>query len=417
MTSTMRDVVDRQACAERDRADPLAQFRERFVVDDDVIYLDGNSLGRLPRDTPRRLAHLVGDEWGRGLIRSWTDAGWMDSPRRLGDKIARLIGACADEVLVTDTTSVALFKLGAAVMKARPERHVIVSEPANFPTDLYIAGGISELFDNVHLRLVERTHLAQALDEDVALLMLTHVDFRTGEMHDMRALSDAAHAVGALTLWDLSHSTGAVEVNLHAANADLATGCGYKYLNGGPGAPAFLFVKQNLHGELHNPIPGWLGHVSPFTFETEYRAAAGVRSWMSGSPPVMAIAALETAIDIFLEADTNALQEKARDLTKMFIDLVDTRLEQFEVSVVSPRERERRGAQVSLRHPDGYPFVRALIDRGVIGDFRDPDLCRFGFAPIYTRFVDVWDAVQRMHELLLSGDHRRPEYARRGAIT
>ena len=418
MTVTLPDVIDRALCEELDRADPLAAFRERFDIDDSIIYLDGNSLGRLPVEAAPRVARLIGTEWGRGLVRSWTDAAWMESPRRVGGKIARLLGAAEDEVLVADSTSIGLFKLGVAVLQARPQRPVILTEHGNFPTDLYIAESIARLFDGrVRVERVARDQLTAALNDQVAMLLLTHVDFRTGEMHDMRALSDAARHVGALSLWDLSHSAGAVPLDLQAAGADLATGCGYKYLNGGPGAPAYLFVARPLQAELRNPIAGWLGHASPFTFEPEYRPAPGIRSWMTGSPPVIAIAALEVAIDMLLDADARALGDKARGLTELFIRLADAMLQRFGFEVASPREAARRGAQVSLRHPDGYGVVRALIDDGVIGDFRDPDVCRFGFPPLYTRYVDVWDAAEAMVAVMESGAHRRAEYAQRAEIT
>ncbi|MBV8446281.1 MAG: aminotransferase class V-fold PLP-dependent enzyme, partial [Candidatus Dormibacteraeota bacterium] len=265
--TTLPATIDRAACERLDAGDPLRAFRDRFLCDDDLVYLDGNSLGRIPRETPRRLATLLGDEWGRGLVRSWTSAGWMESPLRCGDAIAEIIGAGPGEVLVTDSTSVDLFKLAAAVMDARPRRRVLLTEHENFPTDRYIAGGVTELLGAGRmLRSVPRQEISAAIDDDTALLLLTHVDFRTGERLDMRALTDAAHAKGALVLWDLSHSTGAINVDLHAAGADLATGCGYKYLNGGPGAPAYLFVNTPLQSELRNPIRGWLGHESPFTY-------------------------------------------------------------------------------------------------------------------------------------------------------
>ncbi len=418
MTSTLPDVVDRAYCEALDRDDPLAAFRDRFAVADDLIYLDGNSLGRLPRDTVTRVARLVGDEWGRGLVRSWTDAEWMHSPLRVGDKIARLIGAHAGEVLITDTTSVDLFKLVAAVLWARPQRPVILTEHGNFPTDLYVAEGVRALLGgDVSVRRVARDQLAAALDPQVGVLALTHVDFRTGEMHDMRLLNDAAHAAGALALWDLSHSAGAVPLDLHGAHADVATGCGYKYLNGGPGAPAYIYVDTELQSELRNPIQGWLGHEDPFTFDSEYRPARGIRSWMSGSPPVIAIAALEVAVDMFLEADMARAGAKAATLTDLFIHLADARLARFGFAVASPRAASRRGAQVSLTHREGYAVVRALIDRGVVGDFRAPDLCRFGFAPLYTRHVDVWDAVERIAAVMEEGAHQGPEYAERAYIT
>lgn len=409
--------LDRAHCERLDRDDPLASFRDRFDVDDEIVYLDGNSLGRPPRTTVARVDELVGREWARGLVRSWTTAGWMESPHRVGAKLARLVGADEDEVLVVDSTTICLFKAMTAAMRARPQRSVILTEEANFPTDLYVAGGAVDLLAGRELRLVDRSAVGGALDESVCAMLLTHVDFRTGEQLDMSALTQAAHDAGALTIWDLSHSTGAVRLDLHAADADLAVGCGYKYLNGGPGAPAFLYVRRSLQAELANPVPGWLGHASPFTFEPAYRPAPGLRSWMTGSPPVLAIAALEQSVDLFLAADMRQLAEKSQQLTDLFIRLSDARLGPYGFEVASPRDAQRRGAQVSLRHARGLAIVQALIARGVIGDFRDPNLCRFGFAPIYTRYVDVWEAVERIVDVMESHAYEDPEYAERGYIT
>ena len=417
MSVVIPDVIDRDLCEQLDAGDPLGWARERFVLDNSLIYLDGNSLGALPRGTVARIAHLVEHEWGQGLVRSWTDAEWMRSPLRVGGKVAQLLHAGEDEVLVTDTTSVDLFKLITAALVARPRRRVVLSEEENFPTDLYVSQGVTALLDARAMRRVPRESLMRALDKDVAIVALTHVDYRTGAVHDMRALTDAAHRAGALVLWDLSHSAGAIPIDLNGARVDLAVGCGYKYLNGGPGAPAYLFVSTALQKELRNPIQGWLGHAEPFNFEIDYRPAAGIRSWMSGSPPVVAIAALEVAVDLALEAGAELAGEKARALTELFIRLVDARLARWNFDVASPRDAYARGAQVSLRHADGYPIVRALIDRGVIGDFRLPDLCRFGFAPLYTRYVDVWDAVDHIVEVMQDGAYRRGEYLHRAYIT
>ena len=417
MTVVLPEIIDRTLCQKLDHDDPLAALRDRFDVDDHVIYLDGNSLGRVARATRARVDELVGHEWARGLVRGWTESAWMDSPHRVGAKLARLLGAAEDEVLVTDSTSVCLFKLLGAALRAHPERPVILTEHDNFPTDLYVAGGVAALLDGREVCTVARSQLHDALDDRVCALLLTHVDFRTGEQHDMRALTSAAHDAGALTIWDLSHSAGAVWLDLRAAGADLATGCGYKYLNGGPGAPAYMFVARALQAELTNPIPGWLGHASPFTFEEAYRPAPGMRGWMTGSPPVLAIAALEQAVDILLAADMGQLAEKSTRLTELFIRLSDARLARFGFELATPRDASRRGAQVSLRHHLGYPIVRALIEHNVIGDFRDPDLCRFGLAPLYTRYVDVWDAVERIVAVMDGAIYTRPEYAERGYVT
>jgi kynureninase len=415
VTPQLPDNIDRNSCAALDARDPLAAFRDRFLNDGETIYLDGNSMGRLPRAALRRLLEMAEHEWGTILVRGWTDSGWMESPLRVGDRIGALIGASPGEVLVADTTSVGLFRLMTSVLRARPQRRVIVTESSNFPTDLYIAGGVADLL-GCAVRAVERGELREALDGDTALLMLTEVDFRTGERHDMGALTEAAHAAGALVLWDLSHSAGAVEIKLNHHGADLAVGCGYKYLNGGPGSPAYLYVATALQDELRNPIQGWLGHDNPFLFAAEYRRAPGMRGWMSGSPPVLAIGALAVGVELQLEAGAHAVGEKAALLTEVFLRLAHARLDALGFEVATPASSERRGAQVSLRHPDGLAIVRAAGDRGVVGDFRPPDLCRFGLAPLYTRFVDLWDAVERIADVVESGTSRLPKYQQEIAI-
>jgi kynureninase len=415
VTLQLPDNLDRNACAALDAQDPLAGFRDRFLSDGATIYLDGNSMGRLPKEALPRLQEMAEHEWGTILVRGWTESGWMESPLRVGDRIAQMVGASPGEVLVADTTSVGLFRLMTSVLRARPQRRVIVTEWSNFPTDLYIAQGVAELLGG-EVRAVERDSLRDALASDTALLMLTEVDFRTGARHDMGALTEAAHVAGALVLWDLSHSAGAVEVQLNQHHVDLAVGCGYKYLNGGPGSPAFLFVATALQDELRNPIQGWLGHDNPFLFDSEYRRASGIRGWMSGSPPVLAIGALAVGIDIQLEAGTHAVGAKAGLLTEVFMRLARTRLDPLGFEVATPAEPERRGAQVSLRHADGLAIMRAVADRDVIGDFRPPDLCRFGLAPLYTRFVDLWDAVERIAGVVESGMNRLAQYRQEVAI-
>lgn len=417
MTATIPETVDRPACIRLDESDPLGHVRARFCMPESVVYMDGNSLGALPAQTQPRLAHVVDNEWGAALVRSWTDAQWIDAPLRAGAKIARLVGAHEDEVLVSDTTTVNLFKLATAALQARPSRRVLVTERENFPTDLYVTEGITTLLPGRVARVVDRASLRDALDEDVALLALTEVDFRTGEVHAMAELTEAAHTAGALVLWDLSHSAGVLPIDLDGAGADLAAGCGYKYLNGGPGAPAFLFVSRRLQEELRNPIQGFLGHEAPFAMEPAYRPARGIRSWMTSSPSIIAIAALESAVDLALELDIEQVADKARSLTQLFIHLADARLARFGFELASPRDPGRRGAQVSLHHRSAYGVVRALIDRGVVPDFRNPDICRFGMAPLYTRYVDVWDAVQRTVEVMEAGSHADPSYAERSYVT
>jgi kynureninase len=415
VTVQLPDNLDRNLCIALDAQDALAAFRDRFLSDGATIYLDGNSMGRLPKAAVPRLREMAEHEWGTILVRGWTESGWMESPWRVGDRVGELIGASPGEVLVADTTSVGLFRLMTSVLRARTQRRVIVTEWSNFPTDLYIASGVADLL-GCEVRAVERAALRDALDGDTALLMLTEVDFRTGERHDMGALTEAAHTAGALVLWDLSHSAGAVEIRLNHHKVDLAVGCGYKYLNGGPGSPAYLYIATALQEELRNPIQGWLGHDNPFLFDSEYRRAPGIRGWMSGSPPVLAIGALAIGVDIQLEAGSHAVGEKAALLTEVFIRLAHARLDPLGFEVATPTSPERRGAQVSLRHGDGLAIVRAVADRGVIGDFRPPDMCRFGLAPLYTRFVDLWDAVERIANVVESGASRLPKYREEVAI-
>ncbi|MHA6723289.1 kynureninase [Sphingomonas sp. RS2018] len=398
-----------------DAADPLAHLRERFAVPEGVIYLDGNSLGVLPRATPARLAAAVADEWGTGLIRSWNDAGWIEAPQRVGAKIASLIGAGADEVIACDSTSVNLYKLLVAALAARPGRRVILTEPGNFPTDLYIAQGIATTLRDVEVRTVPRERIAEAVDGDVAVVMLTHVHYRTAAMFDMAAMTRAVQASGALMLWDLSHSVGAVPVDLNGAGADLAVGCGYKYLNGGPGAPAFVYVARRHQAALGSPLSGWMGHGAPFDFGDDYAPAPGMKRWLAGTPPVLALAALEAGLDAFDGVDTRALFAKGRALAQAFVAAVAAR--RPDLVLASPADPAARGSHVSFVHDDGYPVMAALIERGVIGDFRGPDLLRFGFTPLYLGHAEVWRAAQVLCDLLDSGDWDDERYRKRAAVT
>lgn len=401
-----------------DAADPLAPAREQFTLPDGIIYLDGNSLGALPRATPKRLAEAALNEWGRDLIRSWNAHGWIDLPRRIGDKIARVICAGPGEVVVADSTSINLFKVLAAALNLNPGRRVILSERDNFPTDLYMAQGLTTLLGGRHeLRLVDGDEIAGAIGEDTAVVMLTHVNYKSGAMHDMAAITSAAHARGALMLWDLAHSAGAVPVDLNGCGADFAVGCGYKYLNGGPGAPAFVWVNKKHQERFVQPLSGWLGHASPFAFETDYRPAAGVARYVCGTPPVLSMIALECGVDMFQDLDLAALRRKSMALTDLFIRLVEQECDGFGLSLLSPRAAERRGSQVSLRHAEGYPIMQALIARGIIGDFRAPDILRFGFAPLYVRFADLWDAVAALRDILSSRAWDKPEFHVRAAVT
>jgi kynureninase len=408
----------RERCQALDRADPLSGVRERFFVPEGLIYLDGNSLGVLPRAVPARMTEVIEREWAIGLAGGWDM--WMSAPDRVGDKIARLIGAGDGEVVVADTTTVALVKLLGAALAARSPRHVIVTTAANFPTDLYAAEGIARLFGDVEVRTVDSdgdtASVAAALDESVAVVMLTHVDFRTGAMFDMAATTAAAHAVGALTVWDLCHSVGAVAVECERDGVDLAVGCTYKYLNAGPGAPAFVYIRRDLQDALHNPLPGWLGHAAPFEFTPAFRPAPGVRRFVTSTPPVLALSALDTALDAWEGVSVRAVREKSVAMSELFIEAVSERLGD-ELELASPRQSGRRGSQVSLRHEHGYAIVQALIARGVVGDFRAPDLCRFGFTPLYLRFTDVFDAVEVLSEVVSSGAYENPDFAVRRFVT
>ena len=410
--------VERALFEARDRADSLAPLRDQFLLPHGVIYLDGNSLGALPRATPGRLRCVIEQEWGGDLITSWNRHGWMETPQRIGDKIARLIGANPGEVVVAESTSINLFKVLAVALKMRPGRRVIVSEAENFPTDLYMAEGLAEMLGQGHtLRLVEASQLPGALDDDSAALMLTHVNFRTGAMHDMAGLTAYAHAAGALAIWDLAHSAGAVPVDLNGAIADFAIGCGYKYLNGGPGAPAFVYAAARHQGSAAQPLYGWLGHASPFEFAAGYRPAAGIRQYVVSSPSILAMAALEEGVDLMLKAEPAALRAKSLALTDTFIQLVESRCAGNGLLLATTRDSARRGSQVSFAHENGYALMQALIARGVIGDFRAPNLLRFGFTPMYVRHVDVWDAVEILRDVLASGTWRRQEVQTCAAVT
>lgn len=413
MTSLARDDL-----LALDREDPLAPFRDELVVPEGVIYLDGNSLGALPKKTPERLREVVENEWGASLIRSWNEHGWIHFPRRLGDRIAPIVGASPGEVVAADSTSVNLFKVLGAALGLRPERRVIVSERENFPTDVYVAQGLVELLGSRHeLRLVGRSELDEAVDGSVAAVMLTHVNFRTGEMHDMAELTRRAHERGALAIWDLSHSAGAVPLHLDRDGVDFAVGCGYKYLNGGPGAPAFLFVAREHQGAVRPPLSGWMGHEAPFAFETDYRPAPGIERHLCGTPSVLAMAALEVGVEMMARADMERVREKSKRLGELFLRLVEERASGLGLEPACPLDPEARGSQVSLRHDRAYAVMQALIARGVIGDFRAPDILRFGLTPLYLRYVDVWDAVTALKEVLETKAYLRPEFQKRQLVT
>lgn len=397
-----------------DDADPLAEYRRLFALPPGVIYLDGNSLGALPLGTAARLGEVVRREWGEGLVRSWNDAHWIGMPKKLGGMIAPLIGAKADEVIACDSTSVNLYKLMAAALMMRPGRKVVLSEPGNFPTDLYLIGGL-EAQGLAERRLAPAQGLEAALDQDVALLLLTHVHYKTGAMHDMARLTRAAHEAGALVLWDLSHSAGAVPVDLNGCAADLAVGCGYKYLNGGPGAPSFTYVAQRHHATLQQPLTGWMGHAAPFAFGDAYAPAPGIERMLTGTPPILGLAALEEGVSLIAEIGIEALVAKSRALSQF----LRAAMAHFAPGLrcVSPDDPALRGSQLSFCHPQAYAICQALIVRGVIGDFREPDILRLGLAPAYIRFEGCWRAAEAIGEVLESGEWQREEFRARAAVT
>ena len=399
---------------ELDAADPLAPYRERFHVPHGVFYLDGNSLGCLPKATSAAMARVVEQEWGEGLIRSWNDAGWFTMGSCVGAKIAPLIGAQPREVIACDTVSVNLFKLISAALQMRPGRKVILSEPGNFPTDLYMIEGL-ERQGLAQRRLAQREQIAAALDGDVALLLLTHAHYKSGELFDMARLTKAAQDAGALVLWDLSHSVGALQVDLNGVGADFAVGCGYKYLNGGPGAPAFAFVAERHHADLRQPLTGWFGHARPFAFSDDYQAAPGIEQLQCGTSPILGLAALEVGVDLIAEIGVARLWEKSKSLSEFFLECVVAH--GLRLDLVSPADSSQRGSHLSFRHEQAYAICQALIARGVIGDFRDPDVLRLGFAPAYLRFADMAEAARHLAEVVESGEWQREEFRQRAAVT
>ena len=411
--------MDREAAVALDEQSPLSDRRDLFALPEGIVYLDGNSLGALPHTVPQRLQEVVARQWGEGLISSWNTAGWVDLTRRVGDRIAPLIGVRAGDVHVGDSTTVALFKTFVAASRLRPDRTVLVLEPSTFPTDAYVAAGVARTV-GLELRWCDPADPAAALDDDVALLALTHVDFRTGAMYDLESVTSAAHDAGALMHWDLCHSTGAVPVALTAVDADIAVGCTYKYLNGGPGSPAFSWVHPRHQDAWDQPVTGWFGHAAPFDMEKEFIPAKGISRMASGTPPVLALSALDAALDVFDGVPIDVLRAVSLSLSDYFIDLVDARLAPMSdagLELVTPREHARRGSQVSLRHASAYGVVQALVGRGVVGDFRTPDVARFGFAPLYVSHANVYDAVQQLVEVMEREEHLRPAYAVRNAVT
>ncbi|PQZ98830.1 kynureninase [Arthrobacter sp. MYb224] len=426
----MSTVVSREKLELLDRQDALASFKDRFLLPDGVLYLDGNSLGPLPAGAAERAAEVVNVEWGQGLIRSWNSAGWFEMPTRLGDKLGSLLGANPGETVVTDTTSLNLFKALASALRIQqvdgPGRRVIITERDNFPTDIYIAEGLAELLNSVgaetgiryEVKLIDNeTELRAALGEDTAVLSLSHVNYRTGSMWDMAGITEAVHEAGGLAIWDLAHAAGAVPVDLNAAKADYAVGCTYKYLNGGPGSPAFIWVNARHQDRFWQPLTGWWSHQAPFEMAEQYTPANDVRRFMCGTQPVTSMAMIEVGLDIAVEAEMELVRAKSLELTDLFIELVETRCAGHGLELITPREHGQRGSHVSFHHPNGYEIIAALIERGVIGDYREPAVLRFGITPLYLSRTDIWDAVEILREVLHTGHWQREEFAVRNAVT
>ena len=419
MTSTPTSPLTRADAQAMDAADPLARYRTEFSLPDGVIYLDGNSLGALPRRVSGRMRTVVDAEWGQGLIRSWNDADWYKAPQRAGAAIARLIGAEADEVIVCDSTSVNLYKVLMGALRMQTGRRIVISERGNFPTDVYVSARVAEQ-TGCELRTFDPADIPAAIAEagdDLAVLHLTQVNYKTGAVHDMAALTAAAQAQGALAIWDLAHSAGTLAVDLNGCRADFAVGCGYKYLNGGPGAPAFVFVAGRHLDTLWQPIAGWHGHAQPFGFTEDFAPDPGIAKMLVGTAPQLSLLALEEALTVFDGIDMAALRRKGQALGDLFIRLVDQELSAHGFGLASPRDADARGSQVSLTHPQGYAIMQAIIDRGTIGDFRAPDILRFGFAGLYVGYADVWDAVAILREVMDTGAWDTADYRAVKAVT
>jgi kynureninase len=407
--------VTLEEAQQHDAVDPLAFARERFRIPKGVVYLDGNSLGALPIATPHALAETAERQWGDDLIASWNKHEWIEWPTRIAARLVPIVGAQSQELLIADSTSVCLFKLLTAAVRARPGRRIILTQEGNFPTDLYVAHGLAEMLGLI-VKAVAPAQIIDAIDEDTAVVTLTHVDYRSAVFYDMRAVNDAAHSAGALTVWDLSHSAGAIELDLNSTNCDLAVGCGYKYLNGGPGAPAFIYVAERLQEELQSPLQGWMGHADPFAFMDDYRPSSGIAKFLTGTPSILALAALDAGLATFDGIEMSALAAKSRSLSQLFVNEVEVRCGD-EVELASPRDPGKRGSHIVFAHAEGYAIMQALIARGVIGDFRAPNLIRFGFAPLYNSHAEIVGAAQILAEILSNRDWDQPRFKARARVT
>ena len=405
-------------CERMDLDDPLAHFRGEFDLPEDTVYLNGNSLGAMPKKALARAQRVITEEWGRDLIRSWNTHGWFQLAQRLGDKLAPVIGADAGEVVVTDSTGINLFKVLAAALSLRPERKRIVMEGSNFPTDNYTAQGLVQLLGNRHeIVFAEGDEIVAAIDESVAVVCLTQVHYKSGRVLDMQAISEKTQRCGALSIWDLCHSAGALPVDLNGCNVDFAVGCTYKYLNCGPGSPGFIFTAKRHQGVALQPLTGWWGHAAPFAFERDYRPADSINQMLSGTQPIVSLSLCEIGLDIAARADMQQVRRKSQQLGDLFIRLLDEQCSEFDFEILSPRDAERRGSQVAIAHPRGYAIVQALIARKIIGDFRAPDVMRFGFSGLYVSYLDVWHTVTALRHIMRDELWRDPAYNQRHAVT
>jgi kynureninase len=399
-------MITKSDCLKLDQEDSIAHLRDQFHLPPGVIYLDGNSLGAQPKAAMARAQQVIQQEWGNDLIGSWNSAGWFDLPSRLGDLLAPLIGANPAEVVVTDTTSINLFKALAAALQIQEKKNshkkIIVSERNNFPTDLYMVQGLTEWLDlGYELLLVDNPEqLKSAINKDAAVVLLTQVNYRSGEMLDMQSLTAHAHSHGVLTIWDLCHSAGAVPVDLNGNRADFAVGCTYKYLNGGPGAPAFIWVAERHIANFNHPLSGWWGHANPFAMQANFIPTASIRRALCGTQPIISLALVETGLEIFKQTDMAAIRKKSLALTDLFMQLIDEQCAAHGLKLITPKIHAQRGSQVSYMHPHAYPLIQALIKRGIIGDYREPSVMRFGFTPLYTSFVDAWNAADALRDML-----------------
>ena len=403
-----------------DKIDPLAKVRDEFSLPQNLIYFDGNSLGPLPKCTIHTLETMIQKEWGNGLIGSWNKENWINMPRELGNKIAPLVGAKLGEVIVVDSTSINLFKVLTSALLLNKNRRVIVSEAENFPSDLYILEGVNKMFGESYVRhLIEEGdyEIDKYIDTSTAVVMLSHVNYKTGLISDIKRITRIAHEKGALVIWDLSHSVGVMPLYLHDCGVDFAVGCTYKHLNGGPGAPGFLYVHKSLIEKVSQPLTGWMGHIQPFEFVVNYQPANDICKYICGTPPIIAYKAIESGLTVFEQVSMNVVREKSIKLSEMFIQLMQQECIKFGFELFSPRNAEQRGSQVSFTHGNGFSIMQTLISHSVVGDFRQPNILRFGFSPLYMRFKDVWDAVICLREIMQTKEWQSEQFNKRGYVT